>query len=224
MLIQYGLVDRSLMSFLGFDRAKTAGRQPRVGLQLLSRDPRRRFLVPAGEILFARLPLRVDAVIEQDIGLASKPSLQPYVETIARLVTETPVAGGVLRITEKSMKPVGLGLLRFVYGSPGAVSPLEHFCFDVLRGLNSQDSHRADDGFERPGSTCSTLSLPSMPYCAGRRRPWVRRPASRCVPASNGRMVAFSRDIATTMPGRFSHGCRVGSIARVPSEIDHCLA
>lgn len=149
MLVERGLLGRSRVSFPGFDYAKSTGLDPHAELQRLSRDPRRRFLVSSVEAFIARLPLRVDAFTDQGNALASKIALDPYVDTVASLVTETSVAAGVLRITEKSIKPVGLGHVPFVYGPPGAIGLLQGFGFDVFDDLVSQDYDGIEDSVDR---------------------------------------------------------------------------
>ena len=132
-LLAKGFEGESYISFGGYDHSKAPSRTP----ILCDWFPDQATVRAGLELLRARLPMVVDVVPgerdvpEYDLGPASV-----FEDSYFSIVTETEISNGeVIRITEKSIKPMAMYHPFIVLGNPFSLRVLREYGFKTFEGF-----------------------------------------------------------------------------------------
>lgn len=134
-LMQFGLLEASLVSFPGLEYTKTGASMTGVR-NFVEAAPTLRYLTPMLDRVETMGALKIDSFAETGNALAAKIDTEVYARTFFSLVTETEFTTGTVdRVTEKIAKAFCMGHPSLVLGNPNAVRFMTELGFQDWDGV-----------------------------------------------------------------------------------------
>jgi len=149
-LLHYiGLFSNSLVSFPNLSDSKEGvGTSPQDALSKL-RNSKYKKLTFSAQYILNLLPLKIDSFTEKGNNLVTKIDYNNYINSWCSFVTETGVDSSVIRITEKSFKPLALGHPFILFNHPNSLYLVKDFGFSIFENIINQNYDSIIDSADR---------------------------------------------------------------------------
>ena len=148
MLEHLGFLSNSLISFPAFNNTKESEIKLDDELKKMA-STELAFLIDSAKSISSKFPMKIDNFEETGNALVRKIDFDNYKRSWCSFVNETGVEVGVLRITEKTFKALGIGHPFIIYSHPQSLSLVRELGFKTYNHIISDDYDNILNPIER---------------------------------------------------------------------------